>query len=64
MKLIFLVFCGLFVDFAACEETSNFIVGGSNATVEEFPYMAAIMNFGWPTCGGAIVNSRSILTVK
>lgn len=38
------------------------IVGGSDATVEEYPYMAGVFNLGLPTCGGAIINTRSVLT--
>lgn len=38
------------------------IIGGSDATVEEFPYMAGIFNLGLYTCGGAIINERSVLT--
>jgi secreted trypsin-like serine protease len=64
MKLVLLVFCGYFLAFVASEENSNFIVGGRNATIEEYPYMAGILNFGLSSCGGSIITPRSILTVK
>ena len=64
MKLFFLVF-GLFIASASsfAEDTSNFIVGGSDATIRDYPYMAGVLNFGVSTCGGSILTSRSILTV-
>lgn len=44
-------------------DQTGFIVGGSNATIEEFPYMAGVMTFGFQLCGGTIITSRSVLTV-
>lgn len=64
MKLILLALCGILVNSAFAEENSNFIVGGSDATIEEYPYMAGILNFGWSSCGGTIITPRSILTVS
>jgi secreted trypsin-like serine protease len=64
MKLIFLVLCGLFFNFAYAEDSSKFIVNGSDATVQEYPYMAGVLNFGLSTCGGSIISQRSVLTVK
>jgi secreted trypsin-like serine protease len=60
-----LVFLAAFIVFASCdEEVSTFIVNGRNASIEEFPYMAGVFTRGWFTCGGAILNSRTILTVR
>jgi secreted trypsin-like serine protease len=64
MKLINLVLFQLLIAFAACERSSNFIVGGENATVADYPYMAGVLNFGLPSCGGSIITARSVLTVK
>lgn len=64
MKLIFLVICVFFNTFTTANESSNFIVGGSDATIREFPYMAGVLNFGLASCGGSIINPRSVLTVK
>lgn len=42
--------------------TSN-IVGGSNATIEEFPYQVYIkLNSGSQFCGGTIIDNRWVLT--
>lgn len=38
------------------------IVGGSDATIAEFPFMAGVFNLGIPYCGGSIINERSVLT--
>jgi secreted trypsin-like serine protease len=64
MKLIFLVIFVVSFSFASTEESSSFIVGGEDATVEEYPYMAGILNFGLSGCGGTIINQRSVLTVR
>lgn len=65
MKSIFLVCVVLIaIQFSNAEDSSNFILGGSNATIEEFPYMIGILTSGRFTCGGAIINSRSVLTVR
>lgn len=61
---MFLIICS----FSKAEQSSSFILGGENATISEFPYMAGIMFDGpWGKnfeCGGAIINSKSILTVR
>lgn len=67
MKSIFLALSllTLLIAFASSnEESSKFIVGGEDATIREHPYMAGIFNFGWPLCGGSIINARSVLTVR
>lgn len=43
-------------------ESSQFIVGGEDATVEDHPYMAGVFVLGFPLCTGAIISSRSVLT--
>jgi secreted trypsin-like serine protease len=55
--------CALALSLISAEETNSFIVRGENATIQQYPFMAGIFNFGIPTCGGAIINSRSVLTV-
>lgn len=69
MKL-FVSCCAFILSFALskAEDISSFIRGGENATIDEFPYMAGIVDKGAfetsITCGGAIINARSILTVR
>lgn len=63
MKLILLVLvgcCGGLV--TSSENDAGFIVGGEDAFIENYPYMAGIMNLGLFNCGGSIINSRSVLT--
>lgn len=64
MKLLIL-FVAILISTASAE-SSSFIVGGSDATIEEFPYMAAVYNLGIPFlgCGGTILNARNVLTVR
>ncbi|GLV45231.1 Ser8 [Carabus blaptoides fortunei] len=38
------------------------IVGGSNANIEDFPYIVAVLIDGRYMCGGIILNQNSILT--
>ncbi|KAJ8918129.1 hypothetical protein NQ315_011586 [Exocentrus adspersus] len=38
------------------------IVGGNNATIQEYPYMVSIQSNGTHNCGGAIVTSTWILS--
>lgn len=61
----FLVILCAFVAFAAsADEGSNYIVGGEDASIEEYPYMAGVVNLGFSSCGGSIITSRSVLTVR
>lgn len=54
-----------FVFFCAAvpEENSPFIVGGENARIEEYPYLAGVFMYGIHMCTGSIISSRSVLTV-
>ena len=53
--------------FAAAPSNPSRIVGGSEASIEQYPYAVAMLysssgsgNF-WQLCGGSIINNRSIL---
>jgi hypothetical protein len=50
MRLILLV---LFAFFVAAEASKNeeFIVGGEDASISDYPYMAGVLNFGLPSLG-------------
>ena len=43
-------------------ERNGRIVGGRNVTIEEFPFTVAIFFRNSYTCGGAILNSNTILS--
>lgn len=60
MKSVLVVVLAVLAVVAA--DKTAFIVGGQDATVEDHPYMAAVFNFGLPSCGGAIISTRSVLT--
>lgn len=40
------------------------LIGGSRTTIANFPYLAGIFTRNFFTCGGAIINFRSVLTVS
>lgn len=63
MKLIFLLAGLLSAVIPSQGKSSNFVIGGRDATIEEFPYMAGVRNLGITYCGGSIINSRTVLTV-
>lgn len=62
MKFVLLLI-GVYVVHAFGESPSNAIIGGSDATIEEYPYMAGIIHMGMFNCGAAIISARSVLTV-
>lgn len=64
MKSLFSIFCAVLIFPVKAEGNSNFIVGGEDALVRDHPYMAGVLNFNIPTCGGTIIAPRSILTVR
>lgn len=63
MKFVLLL-AGVFVVQAFGESPSNAIIGGSDATIDEYPYMAGIIHMGMFNCGGSIISARSVLTVR
>jgi secreted trypsin-like serine protease len=63
MKL-FSVLCLISTIISVYGEDSSFIVGGEDASIADFPYMASVLNFGLPSCGGSIITARSVLTVN
>lgn len=55
-----------FAVLVAADDPTDFIIGGSDAILGQFPYMVSIrylplFNHG---CGGGILNQRWVLTVK
>lgn len=64
MKLVLLVIAVFVAFVSSYEDTSGLIIGGSDATIEEFPYMAGVFNMGLFNCGGSIISARSVLTVS
>jgi secreted trypsin-like serine protease len=57
------LFITLFISISQCEQISNFIVNGEDASVQDHPYMAKVWVATFPMCGSAILNTRSVLTV-
>ena len=43
-------------------KTSKFIVGGTNAKQNEYPFMVSLQTYSMHFCGGSILNTRWILT--
>lgn len=42
--------------------TEDRIIGGTDVTIEEFPYQVAISVMGFHTCGGALISPVHVLT--
>ena len=40
------------------------LIGGTRTTISSFPYVAGIFTRNYFTCGSAILNFRSVLTVS
>lgn len=57
--LIFLIFSS-----SAYEDISKSVINGENASIEDHPYMAHVFTLFLSTCGGSILNTRSVLTVS
>ncbi|MBT3984338.1 MAG: serine protease [Bacteriovoracaceae bacterium] len=57
-----LVSCGQNPSGEALDVKSTFIVGGSEASPEEVPWMVQIRRFGSTWCGGTIIGKRYVLT--
>lgn len=64
IKIITVIFSALLVFSANCEDSTSYIVGGEDAAIQDHPYMAGVFLFGFPLCTGAIISSRTVLTVR
>ncbi|KAG5684148.1 hypothetical protein PVAND_013389 [Polypedilum vanderplanki] len=60
MKHLILIFCTFYSTFA---QVNRQIIGGTTTSILNFPYLAGVYSPGpFFTCGGAIINFRSVLT--
>ncbi|XP_069672734.1 chymotrypsin-2-like [Periplaneta americana] len=63
--ILFLALC-INPDFSSAEETKNplqpRIIGGRNATKNEFPFVVCLLLGGYPWCTGTIINQYKVLT--
>lgn len=71
MKCLVVIFCVFAIHANFCHSQANRqIIGGTSTTIASFPYLAGVFNPSWPSepmffiCGGAIINFRSVLTVR
>lgn len=54
--------------FAAAPSNPSRIVGGSEASIDQYPYAVAMLYSGsgsgdfWQRCGGSIINKQSVLS--
>lgn len=70
MKIIRLVLLFSFVSLSLTQKTRRTnddgsggrIVGGMDVRIEEAPYQASLMYFGYHICGGAIISESCIVT--
>lgn len=49
---------------SADQNVDRFVVNGEDALIQDHPYMAKVWNLNYPTCGGAILSPRNVLTVS
>lgn len=49
---------------SADQDASPLVVNGEDARIEDYPYMAKVWTLNFPLCGGAILTTRSVLTVR
>lgn len=61
MKQLILIFC---VFGSVVPQANRQLINGLDASINTYPYMAGIHTNSVFTCGGAIINFRSILTVR
>jgi hypothetical protein len=61
MKQLILIFCVFGTVFS---QANRQLINGLDAPINAFPYMAGILTNSVFTCGGAIINFRSVLTVR
>jgi len=59
--LTLVVFSALLA-LGAAAPSSPFVVNGTDANIEDYPWMVSIRVFGSHNCGGSIINSKWILT--
>ncbi|XP_069671681.1 chymotrypsin-1-like isoform X2 [Periplaneta americana] len=63
--ILLLAFC-INPDFSSAEETQNplepRVIGGRNATKNEFPFVVSLLYHGDPQCTGTIINRFKVLT--
>lgn len=45
-------------------DVDSFVVNGEDALIQDYPYMAKVWTVNFPTCGGAILSPRNVLTVS
>lgn len=63
MKVL-LVLCFIFIPNGLSQTINPQLIGGNRATIANYPYMAGIFTRSHFSCGGAIINFRSVLTVR
>lgn len=58
----FVAFCA--VCSSTDQDVAGLVINGQDADIRDYPYMANVFHFTLPTCGGAILTQRSVLTVS
>jgi secreted trypsin-like serine protease len=54
----------LFISHGFCQTITPQLIGGRQTSISNYPYLAGIFTNSFFTCGGAIINFRSVLTVS
>lgn len=65
MKVLPVVFLCFFLFISGLsQEIFPQLIGGRQTSIATYPYLAGIFTNNFFTCGGAIINFRSVLTVR
>ncbi|CAH2102634.1 unnamed protein product [Euphydryas editha] len=63
MRFLSLLFALCLTAAASGKPPQQRIIGGSSTSISNYPFAVAVLNNNRLTCGGVIVNNRSVLTV-
>lgn len=65
MKVLLVTFLNfLFISHGLSQFIYPQLIGGRQTSISNYPYLAGIFTRNFFTCGGAIINFRSVLTVS
>ncbi|CAH2102632.1 unnamed protein product [Euphydryas editha] len=62
MRFLSLLFALCLTAAASGKPPQQRIIGGSSTSISNYPYAVAVLNNNRLTCGGVIINNRSVLT--
>lgn len=64
-KISFILICFAVAHTAPIDDSNRIsgrIIGGNDTTIDQFPYQASVQYNSFHTCGGVIIDTKTILT--